>query len=135
MNMSLNLPRRKGPGSRLPSSVVIQAVNAHLLQVFAETGVVPTNMEISQALGFNYVSICRAWRHLTSGGLLPEAIPQARQDQLLTKPKRGSSQHLQTGPCTAEMAGKIFQLLKNDLEARATFFELLRGNFRKADHT
>lgn len=92
----------------------------------AETGRVPSKQQIADGINYNYPSTCRAWRHLVAVGRLSSDLDDQVEIQKLDGPKVTANQH--TGKCSPETATKLFNLIKNDMEARIAFFELLRGN-------
>lgn len=134
MNMSLNLPQPvklgRRPGRKVGSDprkvekclvLVMEAVNTR--------GSVPTNGELASALGCTHPTVISIWRALVAAGRIPQSVQHLREDNKhRTKP---TSHLFHTGNCTAEMADKIYQLLKNDIEARICFFLMRRGILRK----
>lgn len=130
MNMSLNLSQRRPRSKRGFNPEVLDGIVFHTLSTYEQTGRVLTRHELVPLVGYSYEGVCKAWRHLVEVGRLPEHINEAGILQKQPhKPTKSTEGH--TGDCSPEMADKIFQLIKNDLEARITFFLMRRGILRK----
>lgn len=139
MNMSLNfsqyprIGRPPGPGRKSDVSAKrMEAIAVFTLEYFETAGRAPSTEEISKAFGYSVKSIRRAWKALVDAGTIPEHIAQCRTKQNLERVhKPGNTNHAHTGNCTPETANKIFNLIKNDIEARITFSLMQRGILRK----
>lgn len=129
MNMSLNFARPKKRRQK-PRPHLGDEILAYLNEAFQASGVVPTRRELAAAIDYNYQGVCKALVVLADQGLLPEAMLEARERQREARPKVTTC-HLHTGDCSPETADRIVKLIENDIEARITFFEMLRGHFRK----
>lgn len=128
MNMSLNLPQPRRPRTLRPN--IQDEVLAFIEDQFRVTGIVPSRHEVAEVVRFNYQSICKIIARLQDQGRLSPAILEARERQRERRPKPATC-HLHSGDCTPETADRLVSLIKNDIEARIAFFELLRGNIRK----
>jgi len=103
---------------------------AFVHQRLDETGHVPTVGDMGDFLGCSYAKASLAWRALVATGKVSADLVAQREREKYKNSQCSNDHH--SGRCTPETATKLYNLLKNDVEARISFFELLRGKIRKA---
>lgn len=128
MNMSLNHSQPKKLG-RKPGTdpKKVDRLLAIIQEAVQKTGAVPGNSELSLAMGVTPPTVIKIWRMLVAQGRISTDIQVLRAKNKQRKVVFCAH----SGDCTPETAQKLFNLLKNDMEARIAFFELSRGNLRK----